>query len=495
MMFAIKELIREYIFISLMAFFISVSLTPIVRRRCQQKNVFDFPTDPRKIHPFPIPRLGGIAVYFAFFIPLFAIFLTTGTVYELFAQYFDILCGLFVTSTLVFAIGVYDDIRGATVFQKFFVQIAAAVLIYFLGFKITLLSVPFVGSVPLGILGLPLTILWIVGVTNALNFVDGIDGLACGVGFFSVSTMFILSLYLHHTLTAFFAVALAGAIFGFALYNFAPASIFMGDSGSLFIGFLIATISLQGSQKSSTAVVLLIPIVALGVPIADTILAIIRRVGNGHSPFIADREHIHHKLLQMGLSSRQVTLILYGVCSFLGITALLMTAVNNRVLTLILITLSVMAIGGMKMLGYTTDMIRINTLAKERIQQKKRFLRQQKLAEEVLTDMKTVTDMIALQKAIIRYFEILEFDSGGVKSQQAETPQFTWNSPRYAAREIPVEEIWRMSIPLLMSCGKYGELLVGKYLNSHTSLCEFTMIAENLKYAVEASLCNLTQPS
>ncbi len=492
-MFAIKDLIRDYIFVSLMAFFVSVILTPIVRKRCQQKNVFDFPTEPRKIHPFPIPRLGGIAVYFAFFIPLFAIFLTTGTVYELFAQHIDVLFSLFVTSTLVFAIGVYDDIRGTTVFQKFFVQIAAAVLIYFLGFKITLLSVPFVGSVPLGILELPLTILWIVGVTNALNFVDGIDGLACGVGFFSVSTMFILSLYLHHTLTAFFAVALAGAIFGFALYNFSPASIFMGDSGSLFIGFLIATISLQGSQKSSTAVVLLIPVVALGVPIADTILAIIRRVGNGHSPFIADREHIHHKLLKMGLSSRQVTLLLYGVCSFLGITALLMTAVNNRVLALILITLSVMAIGGMKMLGYTTDMIRINTLAKERIQQKKRFLRQQKLAEEVLTDMKTVTDMTALKKAIIRYFEILEFDVGKFSSEIVKSLEFGWNSEQYEEQPGSHNGIWTITLPVRINNTRSGELLIGKQIDATESLLENTMLIEHLKCAIEQTLMRLRE--
>ena len=514
----IKEVIGDYIIVALSAFFISVTLTPIVRKTCQRRKLLDFPTDPRRIHTIPTPRLGGVAVYFAFFLPLFAIFLTDGAVYELFIDHLDMLLSLYITSTLVFAVGVYDDIRGATVLQKFLVQIVAAVLIYFLEFKVTLISVPFVGSVSPGILGFPITILWIVGVTNALNFIDGIDGLACGVSFFSVSTMLILSLFLNHILTAFLAAALVGAIFGFALYNFSPASIFMGDSGSLFIGFIIAAISLHGSQKSSTAVILLIPVVALGVPITDTLLAIIRRLSNGHSPFEADREHIHHRLLRMGFSSRQVVLLLYVVCAILGITALLMTAVNNQMLALILITLSVMAIGGMKMLGYTTDVIEINTLARKRIEEKKRLFRQQRTADEILAEMKATPDMATLKKKIIRYFEIMELDVGiffviqhrseGITpasektlpprhplSQSLGELQFSWHSIRYEERTIPVEHIWTIGVPLLLKNQKCGELFIGKHLNvsSSSSFLEITVIVENLKYTIEQTLSRMVQ--
>ena len=167
---------------------------------------------------------------------------------------------------------------------------------------------------------------------------------------------------------------------------------------------MIAAISLHGSQKSSTAVVLLIPIVALGVPITDTLLAIIRRVGRGRSPFMADKEHIHHKLLGMGFSSRQVAFIFDGVCCLLGITALLMTAVNNQVLTLILLILSVMTIGGMKMLGYTTNVMEMNTLAKKRIQQKKDLLRRQKFAQEILSEIQTISDGVILKKITAQIF-------------------------------------------------------------------------------------------
>ena len=514
-MITIRDLIKDYILVSLFAFVISVLLTPLIRRWCQQKHILDFPVSPRKIHTIPVPRLGGVAIYLAFFIPLALLFFDNGVVSQLFSQNLNVFLSLFLTSTLVFAIGVYDDIRGATVFQKFSVQIGAAALLYFLGFQIQLIAIPFFGPFDLGVFGFPVTILWLVGVSNALNFIDGIDGLACGVGFFAVSTMLILSLFLHHPLTAFFAAVLAGGLFGFALYNFNPASIFMGDSGSLFVGFVIAAISLEGSQKSSTAVVLLIPIVVLGVPIADTLLAIIRRIGKGRSPFTADKEHIHHRLLNMGFSSRRVTLVLYGVCSLLGVTALLMTAVNNKVLTLILIILSVMVIGSVKLLGYTVDFVEIHALTRRRIEQKRRSLHRQKIADEILTEMRTASDLTTLQKMIVRYFEIMDLDIGKVAlSHMQITEQYppgkefektqtcldfmeedvsTWYSFRYEDRRIPIDHIWTMGVPLILRKKKCGELFIGKYLDSSFSLSffEITIIVESLKNAIEQTLLSL----
>ncbi|MBD3306526.1 undecaprenyl/decaprenyl-phosphate alpha-N-acetylglucosaminyl 1-phosphate transferase [candidate division KSB3 bacterium] len=493
----VKDFFSDYLFLSFAAFLLSVVCTPIIRRTCERRAVLDFPTLSRKIHTNPVPRLGGIAIYLAFFLPLFAIFLIDGRISALFARRLDILLSLFFTSTLVFAIGVYDDIRGATVVQKFSVECLAAIIIYFLGFQSQLITIPFVGSGSLGVLGFPVTILWIVGVTNAINFIDGVDGLAGGVGLFSVSTMFILALFLQSTLTACFAAALAGGLLGFLLYNFAPASIFMGDSGSLFVGFTIAAISLYGSQKSSTVVVLLIPIVALGFPIVDTILAIIRRLGNGQSPFRADREHIHHRLLQMGLSSRQVALIVYVICILLGIIALLMTAVNNQVLTLLLIVLSAMTIGGIKMLGYSTDVLQINALARARIQQKRRLLRQQRFADELLTEMQVAGDLLTLQKSVLRYFEYLEFDTGKLRLAPAviaagQAPEKVfWESPGYADQTLPVDQLWTMTVPLVVETRTYGELCVGKYLQENTSLLEISLLVDNLKSALESALARI----
>lgn len=489
------SLMSELLLVSLLAFLISVLVTPMVRRYCQQRQLLDFPIDPRKVHLAPLPRLGGVAIYLAFFLPLCLGFLTYGKVSDLFWQHVDILLGLFVTSTLVFAIGVYDDIRGATVTQKLVVQCGAAVILYMSGLRIHEIAVPFIGAVSPGILGLPLTMLWLVGVTNALNFIDGIDGLACGVGFFSVSTMFIFSLFLHNTMTAFLAAALAGGIFGFTIYNFAPASIFMGDSGSLFIGFTIAAISLQGSQKSSTIVVLLLPIVALGVPIADTILAVLRRVAHGVSPFRADKEHIHHRLLQMGLSTRQVVLVLYGVCCLLGVTALAMTAVNNQVLTVILVILSVMTISGMKMLGYTTDVRHIHELTRKRIQQKKRLIEQQQITNDILGQIEIAANVEILQRLVTHYFEKMDIDVGEIRlwrSFEEHVPlklplHAAWYSQRYTKRQLSTEHLWRIILPLNFAQGTFGELHLGRDAEPGVSLLEYSTMAENLKYAIEVS--------
>ena len=494
-----KDLFAHYLLVSCVAFCISVTLTPIIRKICHRRQFLDFPTTPRKIHTLPVPRLGGIAIYLAFFLPLAAIFLTDGSAAELFAGQLETFLSLFVTGTLVFAIGVYDDLRGATVMQKFAAQIAAALLLYFLGFKVHLLSIPFIGSVSPGMFGLPLTVLWLVGVSNAINFIDGVDGLACGVGFFAVATMFLLSLFLQNPLTAFFAAALAGGLLGFAWYNFAPASIFMGDSGSLFIGFIIAAISLQGAQKSSTAVVLLIPIVALGVPIADTLLAILRRLSNGNSPFIADQEHIHHRLLRMGFSSRQVTFVLYGVCSLLGATALLMTAVNNQGLTLLLIALSLITIGSLKMLGYTADLIRLNQVAKARLQQRHRLAERQRRAAEILAEIRTAADLAVLQKGLLRYFENLEFDigeffcqpAGTIRPEVTETFAFTWQSPRYEEQRLAPDQLWTIRLPLRRNHRKYGELLIGKDAEAAAALFESFMDVDNLHQAVEQALARI----
>lgn len=488
-----NNLIGDYVFVSVAAFLFSIAVTPIVRNICHKNAIFDLPVSPRKIHAYPIPRLGGIAIYVAFFLPLFMLLFMHGGPTGILREHLSLLFSLFATSTLVFAIGVYDDIWGASVAQKFSVQILAAAIIYFLGFRIEIIAVPFLGSVKLGMLGLPITIMWIVGVTNAINFTDGIDGLACGVGFFSVSTMFLLSLFLGHTLSAFLAVALAGGLFGFALYNFAPASIFMGDSGSLFVGFIIATTSLHSSQKSSTAVVLLIPMVALGVPITDTILAIVRRVGHGLSPFAADREHIHHKLLNMGLSSRQVTLILYGVCILLGVTALSMTAVNNQLLALILVFLSVMTISGIKMLGYTTDMIRINVLAKERIQQKRRMLQRQKFAEQILIEIENAVDILTLKKEMVRYFENMEFDIARIVLKAPSSVELIWNSPRHGKKDASEHQLWTVTLSLKSQGANHaGELTLGKYSESSSSFLEGVMLLEPLKDVLERALARFS---
>lgn len=309
----------------LLSLIVASAVTPLVRRFALRFGLLDHAITSRKIHGRPVPRLGGIAIMAGFYSPLAALAIYETDVGEMFYAHLTPALALVVSGLVVGALGVYDDIRGTNARQKFAVQILLAMGLYVAGFRIDEIALPFVGSVSLGVVGPPLTILWIVGVINALNLVDGMDGLAAGVALFAIAANLAIAVLRADPLMTLFMVCLGGSVLGFLFYNFNPASIFMGDTGSMFLGLVLAVSSLQTNQKSSTAVALLVPIVILGLPIADTLLAIVRRAARGRPLFSADREHIHHRLLAMGLSQRKTVMVLYGACVFLAGGGLLLS--------------------------------------------------------------------------------------------------------------------------------------------------------------------------
>jgi UDP-GlcNAc:undecaprenyl-phosphate GlcNAc-1-phosphate transferase len=238
---------------------------------------------------------------------------------------------LLVPATIIFLFGVYDDLRGVPVRYKFIVQAGAGLLLYVMGGRIEVLSVPFVGGVELPlVVSCALTVFWVVGVTNAFNLIDGMDGLAAGAALFASLVMLTVSLIFGNPFVTVMSVVLAGALIGFLRYNFNPASIFLGDSGSLFVGFTLAALSVQGALKAPTALAVAIPVLAFGLPILDTGLALARRFISGRPVFEADREHIHHMLLARGWSQRRVALVLYAVCAWFGLMALLFVNEQRR---------------------------------------------------------------------------------------------------------------------------------------------------------------------
>jgi UDP-GlcNAc:undecaprenyl-phosphate GlcNAc-1-phosphate transferase len=249
---------------------------------------------------------------------------------------------------LILALGIYDDIKGANAGKKLTVQTIAALILFFFGFEIQTISNPFGSPIHLGWLSLPATVFWLVGLSNAFNLIDGIDGLASGVAFFATSALLAVALFLGNILPSLFTAALAGATLGFLRYNFNPAKIFMGDSGSLFLGFTIAAISIHGSAKAHAAVAILIPIVALGLPIMDTLLAIGRRVYRGLPIPTADREHIHHKLIKYGFSHRRAALILYSFCVVLSSLAILLSISSSVLVGAILAFLGLLIFWAVK---------------------------------------------------------------------------------------------------------------------------------------------------
>lgn len=331
---------------------VSMGTTPIVIRVSWGMLALDRP-DTRKFHPAPIPRLGGVAVLAGFASGICSALWMAGYPGSLFGavQYHWI--GWLGAIVALFACGVVDDLYGLGPLTKLVVQIMAGVGVYAAGFRIDFVRVPGGGEINLGLLALPVTLLWIVGVTNALNLIDGLDGLATGLGLLICSTIVAISYYRGVFPVTILSLALAGSLLGFLPYNFSPARIFLGDSGSQFIGFTLAVASIRGLQKSATAVAIFAPILVLGLPILDTCLVVLRRTWRIHgagSPrvgwrerlsrsrglFQADREHIHHNLLDLGLSHRKAVLVLYLVASVFCLAAFALVALRDPSLALVL---------------------------------------------------------------------------------------------------------------------------------------------------------------
>jgi len=309
----------------IVAFFVSLTvataLTPIVVRLASRRGLYDALSD-RKVHSRPVPRLGGIAIVAGFFAPLLGILLVDAGIGERLTTSSTQLVGLFAGGLLIAGLGLFDDLRGANARQKLVVQIGVALLMWALGYRIESVTNPFGGVIELGALALPVTVLWFVGVINAVNLIDGLDGLAGGIGLISVCTLMVLALLDGDLLGALLCAALAGSLVGFLFFNFNPARIFMGDTGSLFLGFVLAAFSISTQAKSSAAIALTVPLLALALPIVDTMLAIGRRVRARKNILEADQEHIHHKLLRAGFSHRGAVLTLYVLAALLACLAI-----------------------------------------------------------------------------------------------------------------------------------------------------------------------------
>jgi len=296
----------------------SLLLTPAVIRFAHSRRILDIPADGRRMHDRPIPRVGGVAVFLAMAVGLLGL----GAVGQLPRSapigWTGFLAGILIGGAVLFAAGLWDDLRGLSPTRKVIAQFVAAGVVYAFGFRVDAINL---GSLELqlGFFGLPLTILWIVAITNAFNLIDGLDGLATGIAIVALATTLAVSMILGNLEVAFVCAALLGALVGFLRYNFNPARIFLGDSGSLFVGFMLAVLSVHGSLKSSMVVVALIPPFALAIPLLDTTLAVLRRWLRGVPLAGADASHIHHRLLASGLSQRGAVGVLYAAATVFSV--------------------------------------------------------------------------------------------------------------------------------------------------------------------------------
>ena len=311
----------------LVAFVVSIALTPFVKRLAVKVGAVDVPGEARRVHDHPIPRMGGLAIFLGFIVSTL-----------LFADITQEVRGILIGSIIIVITGVIDDIVSLRAWTKFLIQILAAVIAVLHGVVINVVSNPNVFSnqeaIVLGWVAIPLTVLWIVGITNSVNLIDGLDGLAVGVSTISCVTILVVALLVSEPNVALIVAALAGACIGFM-----PARIFMGDTGSLLLGYVLATVSVLGLFKFYAIVTFVVPVLALAVPLSDTLFAFCRRILHGQSPFHADRGHFHHKLMDLGLNQKQAVAILYAISATLGLAAVVLTTKGTIRIALLILAL------------------------------------------------------------------------------------------------------------------------------------------------------------
>ncbi len=303
---------------------VSFATTPLVKQFAQTVGAVDVPRDSRRMHKVPIPRMGGLAIFFGFLVSTL-IFYT---------ELDNYVRGVLLGGVVIVVLGIIDDIHPLKAWIKLIGQIFASLVAVYHGIVITTLSNPNLFSpepyLELGDWAVPVTIVWIVIITNSVNLIDGLDGLAVGVSSIACLFMLIIAILVSQSGVAIIMAALAGACIGFMPYNVNPAKIFMGDTGATFLGYVLAVVSIQGLFKVYTIMSFAIPFLILGLPIFDTAFAIVRRLISGRSPMSPDRSHVHHRLIDMGFSQKQSVAILYTMSGILGLTAVVLTTSGEK---------------------------------------------------------------------------------------------------------------------------------------------------------------------
>ncbi len=320
----------------IVALAVSFLASPIVKTFAYKVGAVDVPKDNRRMHHVPIPRLGGLAIFLGFIVSIL-----------LFAEMTDQFRSILLGSVIIVVLGVVDDVTPLPAKLKFLIQIAAALIPALNGVVIHVLSNPNLLSEnpywDMGVLSIPITVLWIVAITNAVNLIDGLDGLAIGVSAISATTVLVISLLVSEVQVAVVMAALVGACVGFMPYNINPAKMFMGDTGATFLGYILACMSVEGLFKSWAIISFAVPFLILGLPIFDTAFAFIRRIAHGQSPMQADRSHIHHRLIDMGLNQKQAVATLYVISAILGLSAVVLTTSGELRAMIFFVSLCVVA--------------------------------------------------------------------------------------------------------------------------------------------------------
>ncbi|MBS1789485.1 MAG: undecaprenyl/decaprenyl-phosphate alpha-N-acetylglucosaminyl 1-phosphate transferase [Acidobacteria bacterium] len=465
---------RSYVTLFLLSFIAALLLTPIVRRKATEWGAIAVPDGDnggRHIHANPTPKLGGIAIYLAFMATLACVPLLTNMVGDIFRANLPRLLMLLAPATLIFLFGIYDDFRNVGAPEKVIVQTLAAAMIFIADFRIENISSPFGGHWHLPLwLSFLLTAVWIVGITNAFNLIDGIDGLAAGASVFALLSILVFSVAQGNPEISQLAIVLVGAVLGFLRFNFNPATIFLGDSGSLFLGFMAAALSLAGSQKGSTIVAIAIPLISFGLPVTEAGLSLARRFVSGQSLLAGDRGHIHHKLLQQGLTQRKAVILLYAVCAMFSLFGLMLLNPKRSLAALIFFVLGVGILFGVQRLRYA-EFAELGNQIRQGVTQRRRSLAvnvKVRRASEHLGRVQTSAQLFAALESMLETNEfdsaVLDLNVGQFLIGQDNATHTIWSWKREDAESdgtLPADRFadetsarWMLSLPLTDEAGK-----------------------------------------
>jgi UDP-GlcNAc:undecaprenyl-phosphate GlcNAc-1-phosphate transferase len=441
----------------------SFVLTRSIRAVATARGWVSTPVHARHMHQTPLPRLGGVAIYLSFLISLVIALLAKGRFPGLVSEpSLRALLTILIPGTLIFLLGIYDDVHPVGPYLKFSVQAAAATMLFAGGLKILSLPVLFGTHHFSWAIGLPITIFWVIGITNAFNLIDGLDGLAAGSALFSTLVVFVVAVFSGSLLASLLTIALAGAILGFLRFNFNPATIFLGDCGSLFIGFMLSALALEGAtQKAPTVIAVAIPVVSFGLPILETVLSVLRRLISGKPVFTADREHIHHKLLQLGMSHRKVVIVLYAVSAVFALLSLFLLWPTGSTLGLVLAVLGIGVWFGVQHLGYL-EFGELRRVARRTVEQPQIFINNLAI-RRAIEELKVTSDYDQICRILEVAFSTNDFDAfdlrlcrspgelpeiQGSQIRPTEEPYRRWRKPTgRSAREMATG--WSVNLDLV----------------------------------------------
>jgi UDP-GlcNAc:undecaprenyl-phosphate GlcNAc-1-phosphate transferase len=467
--------LKTYFALFLIATIASLITTPLIRRLCQRWNLLDVPLGGRRIHRIPVPRLGGIAIFISCLSALSLLAFWDNLLTQTLGGMKSEILTLLIPATLVLLLGAYDDLRGANAVVKFVGLGLIATLFYAMGGRIDALSIPLLGSVHLQpLVSFVVTIVWLVGIANAFNLIDGLDGLASGAALFSSLVILGVSVSQNRPLTIVVALVLCGALAGFLRYNFNPASIFLGDSGSLFTGFLLAALSVLGTQKATTAVAIVVPILAFGVPVVDTAMTMGRRMLSRKPVFEGDNEHIHHMLLARGFSQRRAALVLYGACALFGLVALIFPATGSKLTGFMLFVISVAVIIAVGHLRYhEVDELRAGV--KRTVGDRRLRVANNIRVRRAALAMSKASELDEMFEAMRDLLEFGEFSFASVEVGPAGRRRVYWSWPD--ANE-PSGVDWSIRLPLVKDGVEWGWLNFYRSIDSEPLLVDTNYLAD-----------------